>query len=179
MKSSRTARFVAALAFTCLPSASMAATATFDVNGNYSTISGEETFSGTLTVSLIPSPSVVAADITTLLGASTLEFTEVLFQQIGTIGNYDLDLLSLSGPFELQLDITNAADLFGGINGSTIASDSQLTFEATSPIGTDFSGSLDIVPLPAAFPLFATGLGAMGLFGWRTKRKNAAALAAA
>jgi hypothetical protein len=29
-------------------------------------------------------------------------------------------------------------------------------------------------PLPAAFPLFATGLGAMGLFGWRRKRKAAA-----
>ena len=34
-------------------------------------------------------------------------------------------------------------------------------------------------PLPAAFPLFATGLGAMGLLGWRRKRKNAAAIAAA
>lgn len=36
-------------------------------------------------------------------------------------------------------------------------------------------------PLPAALPLLATGLGAMGLFGWRRnrKRKNAAALAAA
>ena len=30
-------------------------------------------------------------------------------------------------------------------------------------------------PLPAALPLFATGLGAMGLFGWRRKRKNAIA----
>jgi hypothetical protein len=29
-------------------------------------------------------------------------------------------------------------------------------------------------PLPAAFPLFATGVGALGLFGWRRKRKNAA-----
>ena len=35
------------------------------------------------------------------------------------------------------------------------------------------------VPLPAALPLFATGLGAMGLFGWRKKRKAAAALATA
>jgi hypothetical protein len=33
-------------------------------------------------------------------------------------------------------------------------------------------------PLPAAFPLFATGLGAMGLLGWRRKRKNTAAIAA-
>jgi hypothetical protein len=30
-------------------------------------------------------------------------------------------------------------------------------------------------PLPAALPLFASGLGAMGFFGWRRKRKAAAA----
>jgi len=34
-------------------------------------------------------------------------------------------------------------------------------------------------PLPATLPLFAGGLGAMGLLGRRRKRKNAAALAAA
>jgi hypothetical protein len=33
-------------------------------------------------------------------------------------------------------------------------------------------------PLPAALPLFATGLGALGLFGWRSKRKSAAAIPA-
>jgi hypothetical protein len=45
----------------------------------------------------------------------------------------------------------------------------SLTLETTPPSGT---------PLPAALPLFATGLGAMGLLGWRRKRRNAAALAA-
>jgi hypothetical protein len=34
-------------------------------------------------------------------------------------------------------------------------------------------------PLPGALPLFATGLSAMSLFGWRRKRKASAALAAA
>lgn len=34
-------------------------------------------------------------------------------------------------------------------------------------------------PLPAALPLFATGLGAIGLLGWRRKRKASAAIAAA
>jgi hypothetical protein len=32
-------------------------------------------------------------------------------------------------------------------------------------------------PLPAALPLFATGLGALSLLGWRRKRKNTAAAA--
>ena len=39
------------------------------------------------------------------------------------------------------------------------------------------SWSVAETPLPAALPLFATGLGALGLLGWRRK-KNAAALAA-
>jgi hypothetical protein len=33
-------------------------------------------------------------------------------------------------------------------------------------------------PLPAALPLFATGLGGLGLLGWRRKRKNATAIVA-
>ena len=33
-----------------------------------------------------------------------------------------------------------------------------------------------VVPIPAALPLFATGLGALGLLGWRRKRKNASAI---
>jgi hypothetical protein len=37
--------------------------------------------------------------------------------------------------------------------------------------------ALSAVPLPATLPLFATGLGALGLLGWRGKKK-AAALAA-
>jgi hypothetical protein len=35
---------------------------------------------------------------------------------------------------------------------------------------------LDAVPLPAALPLFATGLGVMSLLGWRRKRKKAGAV---
>jgi choice-of-anchor A domain-containing protein len=31
-------------------------------------------------------------------------------------------------------------------------------------------------PLPAALPLFATGLGGLGLFGWRRKRRTQAAI---
>jgi hypothetical protein len=36
---------------------------------------------------------------------------------------------------------------------------------------------IEATPLPAALPLFAIGLGAMGMFGWRRKRKTAAVAA--
>jgi hypothetical protein len=35
--------------------------------------------------------------------------------------------------------------------------------------------NVETTPLPAALPLFASGLGALGLLGWRRKRKAAAA----
>ena len=38
--------------------------------------------------------------------------------------------------------------------------------------------ALVATPVPAALPLFATGLGMMGLLGWRRKRKDTAAIAA-
>jgi hypothetical protein len=45
------------------------------------------------------------------------------------------------------------------------------TFELTGSV----QSSVSATPLPAALPLFATGLGAMGLLGWRRKKKTAAA----
>lgn len=50
-----------------------------------------------------------------------------------------------------------------------------LVYQYGSELGDQVIAS---TPLPAALPLFATGLGAMGLLGWRRKRKNAAAIAA-
>jgi hypothetical protein len=38
--------------------------------------------------------------------------------------------------------------------------------------------NVSTTPIPAALPLFASGLGGLGLLGWRRKRKKAAALAA-
>jgi len=45
--------------------------------------------------------------------------------------------------------------------------------DGTTPPTFNFSFSLEgnVVPLPAALPLFATGIGGLGLLGWRRKRK--------
>jgi PEP-CTERM motif-containing protein len=41
------------------------------------------------------------------------------------------------------------------------------------PVGIGFNDKVSsATPLPATLPLFATGLGAMGLLGWRRKRKG-------
>jgi hypothetical protein len=58
---------------------------------------------------------------------------------------------------------------------STTASyDVNTPFNGTYSITEITSGSSSATPLPAALPLFATGLGALGLLGWRRKRKAAA-----
>ena len=86
------------------------------------------------------------------------------------------------------------------INGGTIASDLEIAFAQVSSTVvyaffddggagpdrdfddmvvriqiSDLPTSLGNAPLPAALPLFATGLGALGLLGWRRKRKALAA----
>ena len=42
-------------------------------------------------------------------------------------------------------------------------------------LGTLTSSDITATPIPATLPLFATGLGALGLLGWRRKRKAASA----
>ena len=70
---------------------------------------------------------------------------------------------------------------------SFTATDTNTLISFVGNLGSSYIGLDNVVvtetsvaptPLPAALPLFATGLGAMGLVGWRRKRKNTAAIAA-
>ena len=66
-----------------------------------------------------------------------------------------------------------------GLNG--IAYFGTGTYELFIGLATDRHGDLTVsvaeTPLPAALPLFATGLGTLGLLNWRRKRKTAAVAA--
>jgi hypothetical protein len=82
--------------------------------------------------------------------------------------------------FSLPLDGSPGLDHLSAIFGYNLGHDcGQGTGNNCELGGAPLSGGVEIesTPLPAALPLFATGLGAMGLFGWRRKRKNVAAVA--
>jgi len=79
-------------------------------------------------------------------------------------------LYQQSSPDDVSVLTIDAEDAAGGLEHNR-----DLVTSAT--LGT---AAATTTPLPATLPLFASGLGALGLLGWRRKRKNvAAALAAA
>jgi CHRD domain len=99
-----------------------------------------------------------------------------------------------SGTYDNTLDMT-AADSYNPAfitaNGGTLASaeaaifaglaagEAYLNIHTNLFIGGEIRGFLTATPIPTALPLLASGLGTLGLFGWRRKRKNAAARAGA
>ena len=63
----------------------------------------------------------------------------------------------------------------GGTFDSVVLSSTTNAFEfADLTVGSGAFTPFTPTPLPGALPLFATGFGALGLFGWRRKRKAAA-----
>ena len=102
----------------------------------------------------------------------------------GTVGT------SLFANSAIPGDITTAFSLSGpNIGSGSFSSFSSPGGECGTPEGWRCQdGNLQIesvvvtsfeTPLPAALPLFATGLGALGLLGWRRKRKVSATAIAA
>jgi len=81
------------------------------------------------------------------------------------------------GSFSLGINMAfSPPDLNGEISLLIISSFSRLNIIEFQPFnqgGGDFTSasvSLLATPLPGTLPLFATGLGALGLLGWRRKR---------
>ncbi len=117
-------------------------------------------------------PAIAAATATSVAGWDGLSF-----EAIGDIST--ATILSMAYPFapDPAVLVTNATLLpnpvdqgfvlkvadFGNYADAITAKVQLIVDEAPPP-----------VPLPPALPLFAAGLGIMGFFGWRRKRKNIA-----
>ena len=91
---------------------------------------------------------------------------------------------SVSGPMALYGGEFNFQEITGCCVTSPTTWTISLSLLSGEPAGSSgltvyqIEAQVSNFPLPAALPLFATGLGAMGLLGWRRKRKNAAGIAA-
>jgi len=84
-----------------------------------------------------------------------------------TTSTFYILLSALAGSVELDSNLgLDVVTLSCGPNTC-----SEPTFRRAAPSSVE---SIAATPLPAALPLFVTGLGALGLLGWRKKRKQAA-----
>ncbi len=85
--------------------------------------------------------------------------------------------VTVTGNSGVDVFVITTAALFGfsdttGLLSVSVANNNSVGNYAFDDVIT--GGSLAPVPLPAALPLFASGLGILGLFGWRRKRVAAA-----
>jgi len=94
----------------------------------------------------------------------------------GQTGSINIDVTSFINSQIALNDPRHFAGFIVFLNPNQFLATDRIQFgqSSTSPFVIP---TLDIgeVPLPSALPLFATGLGALGLLGWRRKRKALAA----
>jgi hypothetical protein len=125
---------------------------------------------------------VVSGNITSIAGTATglssvglngaFDYSSNLVTDSATFStqtNYDFQAATNNGLTPLVEFI-----LLVGANNSEIITYSSPT-DNVYALGTSTAIQVSATPLPAALPLFTTGLGALGLLGWRRKRKSAAA----
>jgi hypothetical protein len=106
----------------------------------------------------------------TILGTQTSATATGLFFNFSGTGIVGLTFTSAASPSNVFLCFGLAGTCLAGIGDGIVFGGGAFSgFQ----IHTE-SGLVEIAqatPLPAALPLFASGLGALGLLGWRRKRK--------
>ena len=166
--------FVAAIvAYQATTTSASASPITYDLVGvtaKFANNTETDVFSGTFT-----------------LDPSTFGLSAVSITVSGPVspGSYTIPAALLNPFNEFQIEFSDSFGSTWNMSFFDIFADASNPLQAVfNPALTDQTNgvtgeAVPETPLPAALPLFATGLGAMGLLGWRRKRKNAAAIAAA
>jgi hypothetical protein len=109
--------------------------------------------------------------------AVTVTDSQVLFNFSNS--SHDYLLFQLGNTFDTLLCFQTYASFCGGTGPGIVLLVNGDPFQSMTGIVVIASNDLATTPLPPALPLFATGLGVLGLLGLRKKRKGAAATAAA
>jgi len=158
-----------------LPTLTQIENALTTLNITFTNLTGNQTFAGTQTGVFVVNGNVTINStysgagltiITTGGGSITTQANAHVTGVVGTDATFF--------PFGL-LFYTPTANI--GINGTfagSIVSGNDLTLDTGSIVNTGQlgGGQQTETPLPAALPMFVSGLGGLGLLGWRRKRKQ-------
>jgi hypothetical protein len=175
---------VALLAAACLPisvvkAATITETYEFTASG-FGSGSPVSTWSGMFTITYNPAPATLGPlALDAFLSNLPASYDPFVFSQLnlGTTSLLSIgDNCFNAGDCIVNPGLNQAWIAFAVDASGNVISTSQGARITTSTGGffTSFNLSVTETPLPAGLPLFAGGLGVLGLLGWRKKRKPAA-----
>jgi CHRD domain len=140
-------------------------TVTLDVSVSFSDLTSAATFAFLGCCALPGHAEFDAIPFTNFPNATSGTYTNTF--DLTSALTYDPIFLSASGGAAINAFTVLESGLFGGEAYIEIS-------DASFPDG-EIRGQLELTsptPLPASLPLFATGLGGLGLLGWRRKRRG-------
>jgi hypothetical protein len=174
---------LALLTFTAAPATAVTAgfTMTFDEHGNCSSTAGTctgvfeadptATVSGNVWVFSLPSATFTGN--VNILDPNGVTISDRLrwIDPNNSFSSCDSTSgLAACATHMIFYSLDDVAHTFGATTNS-VTENADGTFQFVTANGVNTYDGVSQVPLPAALPLFATGLGALGLLGWRRKRK--------
>ena len=156
----------------------------WDFDGTYPTV--DVGLWNATTHALIGSVSIAPTDPVTTI-ATAIHYGAwhfVSFNAVLGAGDYAGAVLEYAKPFTgaaIQENVLSYS--FGRYYGICCGTSLQFPVSTNTLTNSYFGGNVlieagGVTPLPATLPLFASGLGGLGLLGWRRKRKKAARTAA-